>query len=302
MTLLKSLLKGATGISLLTLGTLISASSVHAATFSAIRIGDVDGFGYGTGSGFKGAYGGPANVDGIGVLGTGDYLPDLNEDGALGAIFGDDFDNRSAQEKAGTFLTGGGFTDKGSTGSEYTDISLSTNFRNTFPDSTTNPFPGDGDPTTLPNQPGFKFNFSVNQSDIIANTPLFFNLVFGDYDVRPSQINFTRADGTTFTRAVTARRGSTQDGLIQAAFVQLDFSDVFTANGSVYDGFLNADFDAPKEPYTAFDFAEISTSKIDIEPTPVPEPGTLLGLFAMGAFGAGSLVRRKQEQKATVKQ
>ena len=298
--MLKSLLKGVTGISLLTLGTLISASSVHAAAFSAIRIGDVDGFGYGTGDGFKGAYGGPANVDGVGVLGTGDYLPDLNENGSVATGSRDDFDNRSTQEKAGNFLTGGGFTDKGSTGSEYTDISLSTSFRNTFPNSATNPFPGDGNPTTLSNQPGFKFNFSVNQSDIIANVPLFFNLVYGDYDARPAQVNFTRADGTTFTRALTAQEG-TQDGLIQAAFLQLNFSDVFTANGSVYDGFLNVDFDAPNEPYTAFDFAEISTSRIAIPPTSVPEPGTLLGLFAMGAFGAGSLVRRKQEQKATVK-
>ncbi|MBD2570105.1 PEP-CTERM sorting domain-containing protein [Anabaena lutea] len=297
MILRNNFLKGATGLSLLALGTLVFTPSAQAAAFSAIRIGDIDGFGYGTATGYQGAYGGPANVDGVGVLGTGDFLPDLNQNGVLATGAGDDFDNRSAAEKAGNFLTGGGFTDKGSTGSEYTDISLSTSFRNTFPNATTHPFPGDGNPATLSNQPGFKFDFFVNQSDIIANVPLFFNLVFGDYEVIPAQVDFTRADGTTFTRAVTAQPG-TQDGLIQAAFVQLDFSDVFTANGSIYDGFLRVDFNAPNEPYTAFDFAEISTSQISIDPKPVPEPGTLLGLLAMGAFGAGSAITRKRVSRS----
>jgi hypothetical protein len=73
---------------------------------------------------------------------------------------------------------------------------------------------------------------------------------------------------------------------------------VFTANGSIYDGFLKVNFDAPNEPYTAFDFAEISTSKIPIDPKPVPEPGTLLGLLAMGAFGAGSAITRKRVSRS----
>ncbi|MTJ08830.1 MULTISPECIES: PEP-CTERM sorting domain-containing protein [unclassified Anabaena] len=35
--------------------------------------------------------------------------------------------------------------------------------------------------------------------------------------------------------------------------------------------------------------------------TSVPEPASVLGLFAFGAIGAGSLLKRKQQQQATVK-
>ncbi len=34
---------------------------------------------------------------------------------------------------------------------------------------------------------------------------------------------------------------------------------------------------------------------------PVPEPASVLGLFAFGAMSAGSMIKRKQQQKATVK-
>ena len=34
---------------------------------------------------------------------------------------------------------------------------------------------------------------------------------------------------------------------------------------------------------------------------PVPEPASTLGLLALGAMGAGSMLKRKQQQKATVK-
>jgi len=33
----------------------------------------------------------------------------------------------------------------------------------------------------------------------------------------------------------------------------------------------------------------------------VPEPGSIIGLLAFGAFGANTLLKRKQQQKATAK-
>ena len=47
-------------------------------------------------------------------------------------------------------------------------------------------------------------------------------------------------------------------------------------------GFLRVDFNALNEPYTAFDFAELSTTPI--QTSPVPEPASLL-LVASGAVG-----------------
>ena len=289
MNILKGSSIATAGAAFIALGTVISASSVQAATFTAIRIGDVDGFGYEDGAGFKAANGGSANVNGVGVLGTGDFLPDLNGNGILATNYGDDFDNRTAAEIRKNYLTGNGFTDQGSTGSEFTDISLSTSFRRTFPDTVAHPFPGDGNPRTRSdNQPSFKFDFFVDSADIITGTPLYFNLVFGDYDVAPAQVLLTRVDGSTFTQALTRQPGN-QDGLIQAAFVPLEFSDVFTASGRGFDGFLRINFIAPNEPYTAFDFAEISTSQLAIAPEPIPEPSTTLGVLAFGALGVGSL-------------
>jgi hypothetical protein len=289
------------GAAFIALGTVISASSVQAATFTAIRIGDVDGFGYEDGAGFNAANGGTAKVNGVGVLGTGDFLPDLNGNGILASNYGDDFDNRIAAEIRNNYLTGNGFTDQGSTGSEFTDISLSTSFRRTFRDTVAHPFPGDGNPRTRSNnQPSFTFNFFVDSAEIIRGSPVYFNLVFGDYDVVPAKVLFTRADGSRFTQALT-QQFSNQDGLIQAAFVPLEFSDVFTASGTGFDGFLRINFIAPNEPYTAFDFAEISTSQIAIEPEPIPEPSTTLGVLAFGALGAGSLQKRKHKANGVIR-
>ncbi len=36
-------------------------------------------------------------------------------------------------------------------------------------------------------------------------------------------------------------------------------------------------------------------------PTPVPEPASTLGLLALSTLGVGSMLKRKQQKKATVK-
>lgn len=111
---------------LATMGGLLSTTAVQAAGFTSIRIGDVDGFGYGNGAGYTAANGGAANVDGRGLLGNGDFLPDLNGNEIFATYNGDDFDHRG--NDATNFLTGSGYTDNGSSGSQYTDVSLSTSF------------------------------------------------------------------------------------------------------------------------------------------------------------------------------
>jgi hypothetical protein len=286
---------------------LLMVSQAYAVPFDAIRIGDVDGFGYGGGSGWVGWDGTAVNRDG-GLLSTGDLLPDvsqtLNQSAADDGVFTggrDDFDFRSASEISGNYTTGAGYTDTGSSGSQYTDISLSTSYDSSSaggdvlidPNSATAtkgagglfPAPPSG---TLTNQPGFVFDFFVADTDIVAGTDIFLNLVFGDYDVAPAQVQIT--NGSIQTVPLTLQQNFGDDGLIQAAFVTLDFDTVFTAVAGGFDGHLLVDFLAPAEPYTAFDFVELSVEPININP--VPEPG-ILALVGLGLAGFG-FTRKKR--------
>ena len=267
-----------------------------------IRIGDIDGFGYGAAPGFRAANGGLANSTGATVLGNGNLLPDINRDGAVATGRGDDFDLRIAAEVANSSSTlGRGVSDAGgTTGSKFTDISLSTSYdasnaaRSVLVggDPTTGLIRGAGGAfplppsTSLPNQPGFVFRFDVDKSVLSANTTIFFNLVFGDYDVTPAQIQITSASGLARDLGLMQQNNATSDGLIQAATANLTFSDVFTDGGSVWRGSLNVDFLAPNEPYTAFDYVELSTIPL----VGVPEPSSALML---GSGVTGLLIYRR---------
>lgn len=101
------------------MGCVLSTTAAQAAGFTSIRIGDVDGFGYGDGAGYNAANGSAVNVDGRGLLSNGDFLPDLNENGIFATYQGDDFNHLDSNTT--NFLTGSGFTDNGSSGSQYTD-------------------------------------------------------------------------------------------------------------------------------------------------------------------------------------
>ncbi|NEP02315.1 MAG: VWA domain-containing protein [Symploca sp. SIO2E9] len=231
-----------------------------------IRIGDVDGFGYGDGAGYTAAYGKSVNLDGQGTLTLRDFLPDLNLDGQVAINSGDDFNNRSTEEAAGslTTTTGTWFIDTGSTGSDYTDDSL---VREEADDPAVNP-------------PSFKFNFKVAKDKLPdgTTTELYLNVMVGDYDTEFNNNEFRipvtlkTANGLTLDgKMVTSAKGS-KDGRIRSASMPLTFYQVFVdgdSNGEAgyWLGSLEADFPIPEDPYTAFDFAEISTEDIAIDLT-----------------------------------
>ncbi|MEA5532391.1 hypothetical protein [Crocosphaera sp. XPORK-15E] len=241
--------------------------------FSTIRIGDFDGFGFKDGTGLKSTSGSAINLDGNGILSTKDYLPDFNGDNKISnRDAGDPFDNRSDAEVAGTLLTGDGFEDMGSKGSDYTDLSLGKAFGYKTSSTYGHSFP-DGDPNTLPNTPSFQFRFKVAKDKLPQGTPLFFNVIFGDYDVEPVVVILKNSQGKTVRQELTASAKGENDGIIQSAFGTLDFSQVF-ADGDTsgetgyWVGSLDVDFDAPTEPYLSFDFAEIGTQQIPLTSCP----------------------------------
>lgn len=279
-----------------TVGSLFATSYTAQATpFTNIRIGDVDGFGFTNTADLVRAtpspHTTPADTNGNGILQQTEFLPDLNKNGCVAYNCGDNFDNRSAAEKADTGVLGGsGFTDSGSSGFKWTDISLSTTF--TGPD-----FPDPAGPGT-PNEAVFVFDFHVAGADIVTGSTIFFNLIFGDYDVVPANVSLSFASSSRSIALTTS--GGGMDGLIQAATATLNFADVFTADGlGGWDGFVRARFVAPNEPYTAFDFAELSLKEIPFVPVnSVPEPG-MLALLSLGLLSSRIVRRAKSTRTGT---
>ena len=227
-----------------------------------------------------------ADADSDGLLEDGEFLINCNGNGSVATGSGDDFDNRSAGEKADTAVTDSVFSDVASSGSKWTDISLSTSFSS--PD-----FPDTGG-TGTPSEPIFIFDFTVLKTDITFGADIFFNLLFGDYDVSPADINLLFPVTGTVSRSValTLRAGN-EDGLIQAAFATLTFAEVFTDGGTTWDGSVRVEFDAPNEPYTAFDYVELSTEAIPL----IPEPSTFL-LFFIGLIATVGIGYRRRKHAA----
>ncbi len=256
--------------------------------FQYIRIGDKDGFGFGTGigKGLVGSDGNPINDDSQGIISTGDVLPDLNGDGKISnRDGGDPFDNRSDAEIQDTYIELEGAIDNGSEGSDYTDLSLGKSFGYKSSPTYEQPFP-DGDPD-IPNEPEFIFKFLVEKDKLEEGTKVYFNMLIGDFDVEPGEIDLTYAslNEATIPLVASEKVKGERNGIIQPAYVELKFSQVFKDGDKkgkapgYWIGSLKAKLNAPTEPYTSFDFAEISTDKIPLQPCPPKEyKGGISGL------------------------
>lgn len=233
-----------------------STNPVQAAeAFRYIRIGDADGFGFRDTRGLVRAYRaigtGPADTDGDGVLSEGEFLPDLNGDGGVAWMSSDNFDNRGFEEATNRARVCVGCLSigPGTSGAIWTDLSLSASadYAN---------WPDDDGPRP-PNNARFVFDFTVSRDTIPEGVQIFFNLVFGDYDIDPALVGVGFADGRTRTLEISNQ--GPLDGLIQARTAVFAFEEVFTANADGdWHGFVSVVFFSPSDPYTAFDFVELS--------------------------------------------
>ena len=83
------------------------------------------------------------------------------------------------------------------------------------------------------------------------------------------------------------------------------------SNSPNYLGFSGGDFNEirlaayygsdPQKTIGGYQALAIDSIELSGTSKSVPEPGTLLGLFGVAALGAGSAMKRKQQQQATVK-
>lgn len=235
----------------------LAGETAHAQSFEWVRIGDADGFGFTNTASLsrpiQGVGPGPADTNANGVLEPEEFLPDLNRDGGVWYRGEDNFDNRSDAERADTGHACQGCLAVGdkTRGSNWTDLSLSP----TAPDDA---WPDLNGPAT-PNSAAFVFDFTVDADAIVQGTRLFFNLVFGDYDIDPAVVFVRFKDAQPQVLRIPNQRIRNVDGLIQARTSRLPFNDVFTRDGDGnWHGFLTVIFDAPIDPFTAFDYVEVS--------------------------------------------
>jgi len=244
-----------------------AAGTADAQGFESIRLGDMDGFGFGLGAGLLNFQGDPVNVDSVDVLGPGppfaDFLPDLDQDGLVQDFQGDDFDNRTAPEITGTSLGGSGYTDSGSNGSQFTDVSLSRSYDTTFP--VPNDFPAP--PSIDRNDTHLEFRFFVATGDITPGAPIFLNVVFGDIGAIAGELRVSYASAAPIDEVIAPINPNVEDGLIRAAFLELPFFDVFTGTSGGWTGHVDVDIvtrpgTVDGDPFYALDYAELSTSQV----------------------------------------
>ena len=249
------------------------ASGASAEPFKNIRIGDQDGFGFTKtkgllrptlrnnfgfdfeGRGRRSPQSKWADTNGDGILRQGEFLPDLDGDGRVAWFTGDDFDNRAPEEMVdrNNFCRGCLKIHQATRGSIWTDLALSAGAAGyNWPDA---------NGPTPPNNATFIFDFTVKGADIAAGALIFFNLVYGDYDIVPAIVGVEFAKAKP--RILQIENIGPDDGLIQARSAVLNFKEVFTNDGKGnWHGYVRVVFDAPLEPYTAFDFVELSLFQI----------------------------------------
>lgn len=280
--------------------TIAAVTAQGQGTFNYIRLGDIDGMGFVTGTDPCGAEpcwpfqspfdlppncpldgscsngvlinaaGNPINVDGIGILSQGDFLPDLDcsVPGCDYPNYGchynsDEFDNREPNEVNGlvygTYTELSGASDINSQGSGWTDVAVSgtgVGWNNCFDAPSSGYVCGQGQPT-------FVFQFDVTGAD--PTQPVYINAVFGDYDVDSANdtVLIRLANGTTQQLSIaTQNNGAGQDGMIQMATATVPFSSVFTNWPSNTQGYLEVEFQMPSEPFVAYDYVEIGVTPL----------------------------------------
>jgi hypothetical protein len=232
-------------------------AAAQAEPFEWIRIGDADGFGFPSTEGLTrpvlGVGFGPADINGNGMLEPDEFLPDLNRDGGVWYAGSDNFDNRSAAKRrdCGHACVGCLAVGRGTRGSNWTDLALS-------PTAAPADWPDLNGPA-LPNSAAFVFDFTVHRDDIAAGAQIFFNLVFGDYDIDPAVVFVRFAAAPPRILNIPNQQLRNVDGLIQARTANLRFDEVFTADADGnWHGAVTVIFDAPIDPFTAFDYVELS--------------------------------------------
>lgn len=262
---MKSIVAGSTAVMTLVVtlvmtligGLIATPGPAWAQAFDHIRIGDADGFGFTATEALarpvQGIGPGPADTNGDGVLQPNEFLPDLNGDGAVWWLGQDNFDNRSPDERDSRWVECVGCLSVASAtqGSAWTDLSLNPAFNApNWPDL-------NGPP--LPNNATFVFDFTVARDAVVEDAEIFFNLVFADYDIDPAVILVRFAEAPRRALTIPNQQLAGVDGLIQERTASFAFAEVFTAdaNGN-WHGDVKITFVAPLEPYTAFDYAELS--------------------------------------------
>lgn len=225
--------------------------------FQWVRIGDIDGFGFSPTRGLarpvSGVGAGPADTNDNGRLEPEEFLPDLNADGGVWYRGEDNFDNRSSAERAdrGHACQGCLAIGEALGGSRWTDLALS-------PTATASDWPDINGPA-MPNSAAFVFDFRVARGDITPGGAIFFNLVFGDYDIDPAVVSVRFSNAPARILRIPNQKIRGLDGLIQVRTATLTFDEVFTADeAGNWHGRALVVFDAPADPFTAFDYVELS--------------------------------------------
>lgn len=133
-------------------------------------------------------------------------------------------------------------------------------------------------------------------SPVLSGSPLFngpISILF-DMDVAGIEIGLNAGffDSIGGTQVTAFARNGAILGSLQNLQTGIEFFGLMTDNQANEIAGLQFSFVGPEPSGFAIDNLRFARTKS------VPEPGTTLGVLAFGAFGAGSLLKRKQQQKA----
>ena len=272
---------------------MLTLSSAVGAPFDFIRIGDIDGFGFETGTHpcvaelcwpFKSPWpfvqtdlgacsggvlingaGAQINFDSAGMLEHGDFLPNLdcNYYGSPGFhANSDEFDNREAAELGGggygTYVEVSEAVDIASSGSGWTDVAVSGTGVGwdgcLLAPSTGGYVCGAGEPSVV-------FDFKVTDGD--PSAPIYLNILFADYDLDNwlDGVEVVSSTGTMMTFMLTFDPDG-EDGRIQRAMAEIPFSHIFPTWPASMDGFAQVKVRLDDEMLTSYDYIELSASPI----------------------------------------